>query len=297
MYKRILVVINPGEQKQPALDRAVFLAKKCNSELLLVSCIYDDSYDMTQMLSTDERFEMKEALLRHQLNALNLYAQDHSNIAKLTCHAAWHKKMHQGIIQIAKETDCDLIVKSTKTHDKFAHKLFTPNDWHILRNSPVSVLMVKNHDWPVGGNIVAAVSVGATDEAHECLSKNIVDESAKLALAVDGQLHIANTFMGAPVHISIEVPQFSPELYNKDVKEKNYERVKKLADEAQLQDTNIHVSEGLPEDVLPAICKVLDSELLVLGSVGRKGLSAALLGNTAEHIIDQVNCDTLVVKP
>jgi universal stress protein E len=57
------------------------------------------------------------------------------------------------------------------------------------------------------------------------------------------------------------------------------------------------VLEGLPEDIIPALCKEYSADLLVIGSVGRKGLSAALLGNTAELIIDGVECDTLVVKP
>ena len=64
-----------------------------------------------------------------------------------------------------------------------------------------------------------------------------------------------------------------------------------------IKDDNTHVAEGLPEDIIPNLCETLDAELLVLGSVGRRGISAALLGNTAEHLIDKINCDTLVIKP
>ena len=41
----------------------------------------------------------------------------------------------------------------------------------------------------------------------------------------------------------------------------------------------------------------LDAQLVVLGSVGRTGLTAALIGNTAEHIIDRLDCDVLTLKP
>jgi len=57
------------------------------------------------------------------------------------------------------------------------------------------------------------------------------------------------------------------------------------------------VKEGLPEDVIPELAEQLDAELVVLGTVGRTGFSAALIGNTAEHVIDSVNCDLLAVKP
>ncbi|WP_240772915.1 BtpA/SgcQ family protein, partial [Salmonella enterica] len=37
--------------------------------------------------------------------------------------------------------------------------------------------------------------------------------------------------------------------------------------------------------------------IVVLGTVGRTGLSAAFLGNTAEQVIDHLRCDLLVIKP
>jgi len=35
----------------------------------------------------------------------------------------------------------------------------------------------------------------------------------------------------------------------------------------------------------------------VLGTIGRTGLSAAFLGNTAEQVIDHLRCDLLALKP
>lgn len=36
---------------------------------------------------------------------------------------------------------------------------------------------------------------------------------------------------------------------------------------------------------------------MVLGTIGRTGISAAFLGNTAEQVIDHLRCDLLVIKP
>ncbi|HBY41917.1 MAG TPA: universal stress protein UspE, partial [Alteromonas sp.] len=36
---------------------------------------------------------------------------------------------------------------------------------------------------------------------------------------------------------------------------------------------------------------------VIIGTVGRVGISAALIGNTAEHVIDELNCDVLAIKP
>ena len=53
----------------------------------------------------------------------------------------------------------------------------------------------------------------------------------------------------------------------------------------------------MPEDIIDDVAEKLDAELVILGTIGRTGLSAALIGNTAEHVIDQLNCDVLALKP
>ena len=49
--------------------------------------------------------------------------------------------------------------------------------------------------------------------------------------------------------------------------------------------------------MIPDLAKRLDAELVVLGTKGRTGFSAALLGNTAEHVLERLNCDVLAIKP
>jgi universal stress protein E len=293
---RILVVFDPYHEKQPAFDRACFLANKMDASILLVSCIYDETYDMTNFLTTDQRADMKSALLNGQTKAMQSYVGKCGD-AQVDIKAVWHKSLHRGLIDVASHEHCDLIVKSCKVHNKLAHKLFTPNDWNLLRYSSVNVLMVKEHDWPENGNIVSAISVDTNDKVHNLLSERVTQISCDLAELVSAKVHLANTYAGAPVHVAIEVPSFNAQVYNRDVQEKHEREVKAIAKQHDLPQEHVHIGEGLPEDMIPAVCEKLDAELLVLGSVGRRGMSAALLGNTAEHIIDKVNCDTLVIKP
>ncbi|WP_395343260.1 universal stress protein UspE [Ningiella sp. W23] len=294
--QRILVVFDPYHTEQPAYHRACFLAKKLNAELLVVSCIYDETYDMTNFLSAEQRVDMKSALLNGQLKAMQACTAKTIGV-KVSVKSVWHKSLHQGIIDVATHEDCDMIVKACKNHTKFAHKLFTPSDWRLLRYSPLNVLMVKDHDWPENGNIVASISVDTNDKVHNLLSERVTKISCDLAKMVNARVNLANTFAGAPVHVAIEVPSFNAQAYNQDIQDKHEKDVHTIAQAHDIPDDQVFVSEGLPEDIIPKVCEKLDAELLVLGSVGRRGISAALLGNTAEHIIDHVTCDTLVIKP
>jgi len=293
---RILVVFDPYHESQPAFARAHFLAKKTNANLLLVSCIYDETYDMTNFLTAEQRVDMKNALLSAQQMAMQKHIEAFEGV-DIEIKVAWHKSLYRGIIDLASHEQCDLIVKSVKEHTKFAQKIFTPNDWNLLRYSPINVLMVKQHDWPENGNIVAAISIDANDKTQNLLSERVTQISLDVAQLVSGKVNLVNTFAGAPIHIAVEVPSFNAQAYNQDIEEKHKNELAAIGLSYGINDAHQYVREGLPEDVVPLICSSLDAELLVLGSVGRRGLSAALLGNTAEHIIDKVNCDTLVIKP
>jgi nucleotide-binding universal stress UspA family protein len=40
-----------------------------------------------------------------------------------------------------------------------------------------------------------------------------------------------------------------------------------------------------------------DIDLLVMGTVCRTGISGFLIGNTAEEVLNQIDCSVLTVKP
>ena len=58
-----------------------------------------------------------------------------------------------------------------------------------------------------------------------------------------------------------------------------------------------HVEKGLPEEVIPDLAEHLQAGIVVLGTIGRTGISAAFLGNTAEQVIDHFLDNALGVAP
>lgn len=73
--------------------------------------------------------------------------------------------------------------------------------------------------------------------------------------------------------------------------------MKELRQKFSIPEEKTHVKEGLPEQVIPQVCEELNAGIVVLGILGRTGLSAAFLGNTAEQLIDHIKCDLLAIKP
>ena len=60
---------------------------------------------------------------------------------------------------------------------------------------------------------------------------------------------------------------------------------------------NVHLVEGNIAEIMEHIRERLRIDVLVMGSVGRAGIPGFILGNTAEKILNQINCTVLAVKP
>ena len=54
---------------------------------------------------------------------------------------------------------------------------------------------------------------------------------------------------------------------------------------------------GDPQVVIPSKVKELDADVLVLGTVSRTGVGGLLIGNTAEAILNRVDCSVMTLKP
>ncbi|MGL1956749.1 MAG: universal stress protein UspE [Colwellia sp.] len=302
-YQNILVVIDPTTDDQKALERAIELASSVNStgivhaDITAFLSIFDFSYEMTTILSSDERDKMRQSVIKDKEAWLANIIKNLDPAITIKSQVVWHNRPFEAVIEQVISHNYDIVIKGTHQHDKFKSVIFTPTDWHILRKCPCPVLLVKEHSWPSNGNILAALNVGSDEEEHHSLNAKITQEAKQLAQLIDANIHLVNSFPGTPINIAIEIPEFNSSEYNKTMLKHHEKAMKKFAAKFDVDIANTHVEEGLPETVIEQVSERIDAELVILGTVGRTGLSAALIGNTAEHVIDHLNCDVLALKP
>lgn len=297
-YNNILVVLDPTTEQQKALNRAVELVRLQGGKLTAFLSVYDFSYEMTTMLSGDERESMRQAVIKdRELWISDYLAAPRAGGINIDVKVVWHNRPFEAVVHAVLEDDYDLVIKGTHDHDVLKSMIFTPTDWHILRKCPCPVLLVKDHDWPKGGNIIAAVNAGSEQEHHLSLNQRVIAKAQQMSTMLSAKTHLVNAFPGTPVNIAIEIPEFNPQEYNSTMKHHHTDALTKLATKFDIAPEYSHVQEGMPEDVIPAIAKTLDAEMVIIGTIGRTGLSAAIIGNTAEHVIDRLDCDVLAIKP
>lgn len=269
--RSILVVIEPEHPEGYALKRAKLIAVVTQSQLHLLVC--DKKHDHSGLLDV-----MSNAL---RLDGYSVSSQQ-----------TWHENLHQTIITVQQAEGCGLIVKDHRPDNPLKKALLTPEDWKLLRYSPCPVLMVKTQRPWAEGVILAAVDVGNSDAEHRTLHASIINHAYEIAGLAKASLHVINA------HPSPMLSSADPVFQLKETIEARYrEQCKAFQEEYDFNDEQLHIVEGPADVLIPFTAKKLGAVVTVMGTVARTGFSGALIGNTAEVVLDALESDVLVLKP
>lgn len=299
-YTNLFVAIDPDNEEQPAFSRALGIVQKTDEpvKITLFLAIYDFSYEMTSMLSGEDRESMHAGVLEERREWIrSLIARHDTNNIDIDITVVWHSRPYESMIAHVFDGQHDLLIKTTHKHDKLGTLLFTPTDWHLIRKCPCAVLLVKDDVWPENGKILIAVNVSSENEIHQSLNDKLIEKANAMAALLNSQINVVNAYPPTPVNVTIELPEFDPSSYSDAVRGHHLLALKAFRQKHGIDEEQTFCREGLPEDVIPAIAREINAELVILGSTGRVGLSALFIGNTAEHTIDLLNCDVLAIKP
>ena len=302
-FNNILVVLNPENDKQYALARAVRLVKEQKSEvpvkITVFLAAYDLSYEISALLSAEEREEMHRGVIAQRQKEIQPYLEKYADpMIEFRPIVVWSSNEAEAISVEVEKNNYDLVVKYTKEEESLTSLIFTPMDWQLLRKCPTPMLVVRDGDWKHQRRILVAVNVSGDEDYHEAFNKSLVSLSIDLADNLErGNIHLVSAYPPTPINMAIDLPEFHTSEYINGIRGQYLINMKALRQSFGIDEDHTHVREGFPEDVIPDVAIELEAELVVLGTLGRTGLSAALLGNTAEHVISKLSCNLLAIKP
>ena len=297
-YNNILVVAEPKKDVQLALKRALNITQfNPKATVTFLRVVYDYSYDLIILNKVKEK-PLKADIEKTYIDNLNSIIEKYRNEANsettILPKIVESKDVGEAVVNEINSGDYDLVIKATNRHGVLDSILFTPIDWYILRNSRIPVVIAKDHDWHEGGNIVVCVDFTMPDYAAANIA--MLREAQIVAKLTHGNIHLVNS---APVYlpsVMLEVPHYSPSLYEHSVVEDHKARLLEFARKHNISEFNCHIKAGMPDDVIPEICASLDAKTVFIGSAGRQGFMAAIIGNTCEEIVDDVDADLFVLN-
>jgi nucleotide-binding universal stress UspA family protein len=269
--RSILVVIDPEHSESLALKRAKLIAGVTQAQLHLLVC--DPKHDHSGMLGV-----LKAALLADGYT--------------VTTEQAWNHSLHETIVDVQQAEGCGLVIKQHFPDSALKKALLTPEDWKLLRECPSPVLLVKTAGSWKGKVILTAIDVGNSDDEHRHLHNTIIDHGYDIASLAKADLHVVSA------HPSPMLSAADPTFQLSETIEARYrEQCKAFQAEFDIDDEHLHIEEGPADVLIPFMVHKLQAAVTVIGTVARSGLSGALIGNTAEVVLDAVESDVLVLKP
>lgn len=269
--RSILVVMTPNQPEGLALKRAKLIAGVTHSRLHLLVC--------------DKRGEHSQYLA----DAARELEEDGYDV---TIQQAWHQTFHETIIQVQQAESCGLVIKQHFPENPLKRALLTPDDWKLLRYCPCPVLIAKtNRPW-TEGTVLVAVDVGNSSAEHKALHASLISNAFEVASIAKATMHVFTA------HPSPMLSASDPTFQLRETIEARYrEECANFVKEFELEEGQMHIKEGPADVLIPEMAKKLDAVVTVIGTVARTGLSGALIGNTAEVVLDAVETDVLVLKP
>jgi universal stress protein E len=299
---RILVVVDPTAAEQPAVARGLQLARALHCGLELLICYYDSRISARRMFAEPERDALRKQALRHQLGYLeSLRHQLQADDVHIITRVVWDRPLAEAIVRACLRDEPRVVMKDTHHHSALARTLFSSTDWNLIRDCPAPLWLVK--PTPLDRPVVLA----AVDPAHEhdkpaSLDERVLDEATSLATALNGELHVYHGYdtladIATAGALAMNPTPIPTEELSARAETEHAEAFRSLMADRGIADGHQHLLPGEPSTVLPGLAGTLHAAVVVMGAVARSRLQHAVIGSTAERVLDKLPCDVVIVKP
>jgi len=301
--KSILVVIHPNADRQPALERAAWLAARLGASLELLICDYDPTLSNKRFFSSDALQGAQDALLEaHERRLEALAAPLRERGLRVGVEARWEHPLDHGVLRKAAELQPIVVAKETRYHSAVERALFSSTDWKLIQGCSAPLLLVKPRAFSAAPKVLAAVDPLHAHAKPAELDHAILALAQELAGALQGTLEVFHAFDPAPVIAGAAGSSVSPiavpvrELTTA-LEQHHREALDALLDGYSVTDSAVHMHQGIAAETLLALSRNLPADIVVMGAISRSGLKKIFIGNTAERVLDRLPCDLLIVKP
>lgn len=311
--RRLLCVVRGADNRAGALlSHADALARSLQAELTLLDVLPELDPALRLIPHAPPFSKLAERHRAQRMEALEALAREAGVQARTV-------RVREGIffIEVIREVvqgAQDLLITNAGTAAGL-RRHFSNEDLRLLRKCPCPVWLLRPERPPRPRRILVAMDCGMEyDDArlatNQALNRALLRYALELGTASHADVHLVHAWRTLSESYARtllsdvsaeEQEQFIGELQH--LHEEGMRSV--LADAARegleqalsFVGPTTHVVRGEPREVVPALARDLDVDLVIMGTMARTGIAGFLMGNTAEAIIDQLHCSLLALKP
>jgi universal stress protein E len=299
----IVAIVEPDVHPAEVVARAAWLATiaKCDLELLLadpdIGALREGFFVSNEAREIADKISAAQQEMIEELGAI---AEDAG--VKVTTAVLDERPIADAIIERALQNRPRFVVKGTHYHSAAERAIFVDTDWQLVRACPAPLWLVKQQEIPAEPRIVAAVDPTHSHDKPAALDKIIVEAASALASATGGEVHLLHTYhrltgVGREATRTFKPIELPLDALSQKIQAEHRERLDALAAAHGIDAEHTHQLPGDSKEILPMFARAEGANLVVMGALARWGLKRAVIGSTAEKVLDHLPCDILIVRP
>ncbi|CAN5820204.1 universal stress protein [soil metagenome] len=300
-FKHILVAACPGFLEVPVLERAARLAE-ANDAKLSVLDVVDPIPRRRRLVNVEGRtFDLQAMLIDDRRRYLG-ETVDAAGVTDAVVEVVAGKPFIE-VTRYAMANDCDLVIVGESQPKQDRTRVVASDVAQLVRACPTPVwVMCRSRARKL--RVLALVDPDPSDPGRDSLNDSVLDLATSVTRWGDGELHVAHAWqllgeslMRSPLYSGL--PDAAVDAIIQEVGVENQKTLEELTARHGVTeiDGRLHLIYGPAADVLPELADRLDINLIVMGTVARRGLSGIIMGNTAESMMKALRCSILTVKP
>ncbi len=312
-FNNILCVVEPGQACLPALERAVILAENNQASLTVVDVVEQVTAGIGMPEGGPISAELQTAMVSAHAQGLETLIDPYRKRIRIQTRVLIGVSFLEIIREVLRNGH-DLVIRIPETLD-WLNRLFGSDDMHLMRKCPCPVWLIKPQAPKSYQRILAAVDVDdayppAEMESRRALNRQILEMASSLALSEFAELHILSVWHAIGESAMGGAFMYTPEekiiAYVEQVRRQHESSFDGLVREVTSNlgqdamgylEPQTHLVKGWARKEVPVLAKRIKADLVVMGTVARTGVPGLFMGNTAETILDQINCSVLAIKP
>lgn len=300
LWRRVMLALfNVDGVPAAVLDRAGRIARGLRAEVELFSSLYEP--EIVQSLPTHDQLEERiAARVDEQHRRLERIAdQLREQGLKVRATVRWDYPMFEGVVRQVLRHRPDLLIVPALRGSDVAPRTLAYREARLIETCPCPLLLQKTPETYSPGCIVAAVDPHYSHGKPQMLDEAIIAAAMTIGYALaEPPVRIFHAVGPLPPRSGEAEPGATSPSTQHDSRIASAEaRMRAMAFQRDLPGESVHIELGRVETALPAFARDARAQVVVMGAVSRSLPERALLGHTAEKVLDALACDVLVVKP
>lgn len=291
---------------EQALQRAIRLCQESQAELSLMAIPEEMPEGLHRLMATLGMASADYSDQQTKQAALVQAVEQAQQRNVVATSQLLQSRPLEGIVREALTQDFNVLLKAAQPTHGIRQVLLGHLDRQLIRQCPCPVWIEKPSSSPSHDMILAAVDPTpfVQDADGESQSQetniNILRWATHLAELEQAQLHVVHVW---PFYHERRLHRFggfsSDEVssFGEAVRQQHETALNELIEPFSSKIQRVHLLKGNAAEEISRLADRLRFDVVVMGTACRSGIQGMLIGNTAETVLDQIDCSIVAIKP